>query len=568
MARLETAGRRIAAFAVSSDGRWLATGSDDNRIRIWDVNQRRCVRAFAALGGAPTALWFDPQRRFVLSLTDGRTLRYWQIQSICQDSHEFHAHHLLCQFDSSEELDRRQTQLDALQEKARKASASGDCAKAFAAYQEARKIPGWEARRADFVELLDGKTRRVALDDVVLGARYSASGDPITALASAWDGSFVVAAGKDGYIRVWGRSTESNSETDAAARPLLEIPGHVDWVRAISLSPNNRYLVSGAWDSRVRVWDLASGKLVRTLDAEIKNIERVTFAPDGRTIAVGTSGGAVSLWDGASGRELYQQNAGSGAVLGIKFRCDGRFFATATDDGAIRLWSGRKSIYTQEFTHFQAPIRAFDFTPDFSSLVVGCANGKIYRYDLAASTPNHLAEPLTFLSAHSGGVVSVSFLPDGEWVATTGIDRATRIWNARTGAEARRLDSTAREGAAIAFDLSGRRLFLGDETGGLKRWDLRWNYAWPNYSKSPAERLRLIATLANFHLQEAQILAQNISPRAYYGVGASPPPRDFSNENSIDAVFDAICADAQYRGLGTLEKAEILDAVASMRFRR
>ncbi|MBR4832880.1 MAG: protein kinase, partial [Thermoguttaceae bacterium] len=138
--RLPSDGQTLTAFAVSADGRWLATGGDDAQIRVWDVERGRRIRTFRGLSGAVEALWFDPRLRFVVSLVKGTIFQYWRVALLCGRSEKLRAPRLLCLVNSSEELGERQARLDAAVTAARKAASRGDVARIVAAYRDARRI--------------------------------------------------------------------------------------------------------------------------------------------------------------------------------------------------------------------------------------------------------------------------------------------------------------------------------------------------------------------------------------------------------------------------------------------
>ncbi|MBQ5789850.1 MAG: protein kinase, partial [Thermoguttaceae bacterium] len=195
--RLPGDGQTLTAFAVSADGRWVATGGDDARIRVWDVERGRQIRTFRSLSGAVEALWFDPRLRFVASLVKGTIFQYWRVGLLCGSAAKLRAPRLLCLVDSSEELGDRHARLAATVAAARNAGSRGDVAKIVAAYRDARKIDGWETVRSTFENLLERRARRVRLDDAAQTLRLDAHEGPLSALATSWNGSFAVSAGKD-----------------------------------------------------------------------------------------------------------------------------------------------------------------------------------------------------------------------------------------------------------------------------------------------------------------------------------------------------------------------------------
>jgi hypothetical protein len=119
------------------------------------------------------------------------------------------------------------------------------------------------------------------------------SGHPAaSALAISADGQTLVSGGSDKAIKIWDLKTGQLRKT------LQSDSGKID---AVAISPDGKTVVSGSADHRVRIWDLTRDQRPRMLAGHPEAVSWVGITPDGKTVVSG-SYGAIKQWDLATGQ--------------------------------------------------------------------------------------------------------------------------------------------------------------------------------------------------------------------------------------------------------------------------
>lgn len=108
---------------------------------------------------------------------------------------------------------------------------------------------------------------------------------------------------------------------------------------SVAFDPAGKMLASGSADNTVKLWEVESGKLLRTLEGHEGVVLNVAFDPMGRTLASGSTDETVRLWKVASGKLLRTLEGHTGSVGAVAFSVDGRLLTSKSGDGTSRLWS-------------------------------------------------------------------------------------------------------------------------------------------------------------------------------------------------------------------------------------
>ena len=96
--------------------------------------------------------------------------------------------------------------------------------------------------------------------------------------------------------------------------------GHSDRVTSIAFSPDGKTFVSGSADNTLKLWDVSTGKEIRTFRGHSGDVTSVAFSPDGKIIISGSGGlfdNTLKLWDVSTGKEIRTFRGHSDDVTSI-----------------------------------------------------------------------------------------------------------------------------------------------------------------------------------------------------------------------------------------------------------
>jgi len=234
-------------------------------------------------------------------------------------------------------------------------------------------------------------------------------------VAIAADGQTLAEAG-DGTLRVWNVTGEGKRSLPLPSGSSLS---------AIALSASGQTLAASAGKD-IKLLNVATGEVLKTLVRRQTMVNRLEFSNDGRRLASADEDGAIEIWDLASKRIEKTINAG-GKVAALRFARDGHTLASATEDHTIVLWDLQSGASRQKLKKHSAMINALAFSPDGRLLASGGDDRTVVIWDTASGKSKRT------LKGHDQTVTSLAFSPDGSLIASAGGNASVVLWEVRTG---------------------------------------------------------------------------------------------------------------------------------------
>lgn len=250
------------------------------------------------------------------------------------------------------------------------------------------------------------------------GSIRDAHSTAVSAIAVNRQRPLFATAGWDNRIKIWNLKSKNVIHTIENA--------HNDDIESIGFTPDGRYLVSAGLDKVAHLWDVETGKLVRTFSSST-SIHSLAISPDSRLLAAGNGSGQVLIWNLSTGDLLtplaaHQQST----VSALAFSPDGKLMVSGGADKTIKLWQTDGNILQEELSVGTVPT-SVTFSPD--QQVIACA-GKDGRVEVWRIWDGRLLQTLI---NYRRAMWTIAFSPDGQALLAGGQDKVIRVWSMQHG---------------------------------------------------------------------------------------------------------------------------------------
>ena len=289
---------------------------------------------------------------------------------------------------------------------------------------------------------------------------YGCPGE-VRGVAFRLDGQALASVGER-MIRVWNAPLR-----DSTGEPgQLILRGHTGRVDAVAFSADSRIIATASWDRTVRLWNPATGQLIRTLHGPDGALSCIAIAPDGR-VAVSGRDKTVTIWD-STGHLIQASADHQRTVTALAFSHDGRRLASGGEDGSVIVRDATTSR-AMNISHItKAFVYALGFSPDDTQLAIAFGAGFVSLHDLRTGRKDRgLGSPGRLR------VNALAYSPDGQSLASGTQHEGVQVWNPRTGDRIREIEDHEGEVLSVAYSPDGRYLASGGTDRTLRIRDAR-----------------------------------------------------------------------------------------------
>ena len=246
------------------------------------------------------------------------------------------------------------------------------------------------------------------------------------------DGMYVATGGYDSKLRLWQISDGTLLKT---------FDGHKGTIWCVDFSNDGKYIASSGDDAVIRIWEVATGMLMHELKAHNRIVWSVKFSPDGNQLASASFDFTFKVWNVGDGKLIWNNTEHKETIVDLEFSHKGTMLATTSDDRTIKLWdlASKNLLRTMEVPEH---VQAVAFSADDSRLMTGGRDKTMLGEFLQSLFGDSKFNPgvsarlwdirtgklLHTVTDHYNDVQDLDYSSDNQWVVTGSADKRVGVW--------------------------------------------------------------------------------------------------------------------------------------------
>eukprot|EP01124_Arcella_intermedia_P006950 TRINITY_DN1421_c0_g1_i1.p1 TRINITY_DN1421_c0_g1~~TRINITY_DN1421_c0_g1_i1.p1 ORF type:complete len:2329 (+),score=518.76 TRINITY_DN1421_c0_g1_i1:65-7051(+) len=307
----------------------------------------------------------------------------------------------------------------------------------------------------------DESTKIWDVDSGRLVTTYNGHNRRINSCSYSHDGALLATASWDCTVKVWNTRA---SEKDA----WRTIQTGDKPVNSVTFSPDDKKIVVGTWDGKIKEFEIENGTLVSTLTGHKKSVQTVAYEPSGNHMVSGGLDNSLMLWDAQAGKLIAELTKHGKQVTSVAYTTDGSHVLSSSADATTRVWQANLGRQRKVVKIKDAYMNCCTYDPTSDErLATGSSDCLVHIWDITEGTIK-----VTF-EGHTRPVIACEYSFDGKYLATGSEDGVLIVWDVEKGEKIHTLPGHTASITSISWSPNDHRFASGSDDFTIRIWDAK-----------------------------------------------------------------------------------------------
>lgn len=416
--------KNVMGIAISPDGKYIVSGSNDSTLKLWDITNGNEIKTFKGHTAEVNDVCFNSDGKQIISCGDDKTLKIWDIKTgkavATLVGHRDFVNSVCC-------------------------SPNG---KYVVSCSKDSTLILWDLYKKEKIKTLTGHK------DGVNWVDFSPDGKRIASCSG--DGIYA----SESSVKIW--DVESGKQ-------LKDFWKHYKAVASVAYGPDDTYICSASNDKKIRIWDIATSKVISEITIPYTWVNSVVISPDNNFVAIGSNLSEIIFWNHKTGEIINNLKGFTQRINKIRYSNDGNYFVTAKNDSTLKLWDTQSGALFHTLKGHSSWVTSVEFSSDNKQIVsVGRAKD-IKIWDLKT------AKDILTINTNKHRVENADFNSDNSLIASVGgcyNCENFALWDGKTGEKIKTPISTIEANKIVDFS-SDNKYVMTTSYNSIVIWDYK-----------------------------------------------------------------------------------------------
>jgi WD40 repeat protein len=272
----------------------------------------------------------------------------------------------------------------------------------------------------------------------------------------------------DGKTLIKGKFGTKVKRWDVASgKTVMEYVGHNKAVLAYDLSADGKKLLTGGGDGKIILWDVETGDSLKTIASYREPIFDIQFNADETKVLSSSWDASMKIHDLETTALEHYFDFQTNSAYNVMFHPNDLYVFSARLDNSVQMWEIDTQAPVRTFVGHKDIVSSLAMSPDQKSLMTASWDGSIRLWDIGTGLMTK-----KYIDHHGAAHVAI-FSPDGKFIFSGGADREIRMWDVNTAKVVKTFDGHRGEVTSLSLSTDNKMLISHSVDGATKFWDLQ-----------------------------------------------------------------------------------------------